>query len=243
MRDQKRPAFAGLVLLVFLVLFGAVFTALGVWQLHRRTWKLDLMEAVDRRVHAPAVLTPGPKQWPQVSYDHDLYRHVVVHGRYMNDDETYVHATSELGMGFWVLTPFRSDRGFTVLVNRGFVPYDRRLPSRRKEGMITGETSVTGLLRLSEPKGAFLRDNKPDEDVWYSRDVRAIAQKRKLNVIRTAPYFIDADGGLVQGGWPRGGLTVISFPNNHLVYALTWFALALLCVVGAGTVLAKRGVD
>jgi surfeit locus 1 family protein len=32
----------------------------------------------------------------------------------------------------------------------------------------------------------------------------------------------------VTGGLPVGGLTVIELPNNHLVYALTWFALALM---------------
>ncbi|MGI4935945.1 MAG: SURF1 family cytochrome oxidase biogenesis protein, partial [Janthinobacterium lividum] len=31
---------------------------------------------------------------------------------------------------------------------------------------------------------------------------------------------------------PAGGLTVIHFPDNHLVYALTWFGLALM-VAGA----------
>ena len=31
---------------------------------------------------------------------------------------------------------------------------------------------------------------------------------------------------------PVGGLTVVSFPNNHLVYAITWFGLALLVIVG-----------
>jgi len=30
-----------------------------------------------------------------------------------------------------------------------------------------------------------------------------------------------------------GGLTVVRFPNNHLVYALTWYGLALL-LLGAG---------
>ena len=45
-----------------------------------------------------------------------------------------------------------------------------------------------------------------------------------------APYFIDAEAqtGADAAGWPRAGMTVVSFRNNHLSYALTWFALAAL---------------
>ena len=64
----------------------------------------------------------------------------------------------------------------------------------------------------------------PAENRWYSRDVAAIAAKRGLR--RVAPYFIDADASGRE--WPRGGMTVVRFPNNHLVYALTWFGLATL---------------
>ena len=95
----------------------------------------------------------------------------------------------------------------------------------------TGEVSVTGLLRISEPGGGFLRDNAPADDRWYSRDVAAIAQARGLDG-PVAPYFIDAERP-GPAGYPVGGLTVIAFRNEHLVYALTWFGLALLVLVAA----------
>jgi surfeit locus 1 family protein len=38
---------------------------------------------------------------------------------------------------------------------------------------------------------------------------------------------IDADATAMAGGWPKGGNTVISFSDNHLQYAITWFTLAL----------------
>ncbi len=110
-----------------------------------------------------------------------------------------------------------------MLVNRGFVPPERRDTASRA-GQVAGETSVTGLLRLSEPKGGFLRSNDPAGDRWYSRDVQAIAAAHGLG--RVAPYFIDADATPNAGGYPVGGLTIIAFPNNHLVYAVTWYTLA-----------------
>ena len=115
---------------------------------------------------------------------------------------------------------------FTLLVNRGFVPKDRKATAARATGNPPGEVEVTGLLRVTEPGGAFLRTNDPAANRWYSRDVAAIAKARGLG--ETAPYFVDADGAPNRGGYPVGGLTIVRFPDNHLVYALTWFALCAL---------------
>ena len=44
------------------------------------------------------------------------------------------------------------------------------------------------------------------------------------------------------GGFPIGGLTVVAFHNDHLVYALTWFTLALmLAATMLSVVFATRG--
>lgn len=214
------------VFIVFSLIGIAVFTALGVWQIERRTWKLALIDRVDHRAHAQPVAAPGPNAWPKINRVDDEYKVVSATGRFANDRETLVEATTEQGMGYWVMTPLESRDGFVVLVNRGFVPPDRRDPATRKAGQIEGETSVTGLLRMTEPKGTFLRANKPAVDRWYSRDVAAIAKVRGL--ANVAPYFIDAGSASNPGGLPIGGLTVISFYNHHLLYAVTWFALALM---------------
>jgi surfeit locus 1 family protein len=200
--------------------------ALGIWQLDRLAWKLHLIDQVDARIHAAPIVPPGPADWPHIGADADEYLHVAASGQYLNNREALVEAVTERGGGFWVMTPFRTDQGFTVLINRGFVPTAKRDPQALAVGEIEGDTEVTGLVRMSEPGGGFLRANDPDAGRWFSRDVNAIAAAQKLTDV--APYFIDADDTPNRGGLPIGGLTVTSFPNNHLVYALTWFALALM---------------
>lgn len=209
----------------------ALFMALGTWQLERRSWKLDLMARVEERVHAAPVPAPGPAEWGEVSAARDEYRPVRVTGVYLNDRETQVQAVTELGPGYWILTPLRSADGTTVLVNRGFVPSDRRDPASRAAGNPAGEVTVTGLLRVNEPGGTLLRHNDPAMDLWYSRDVTAIAAARQLGPV--APYFIDAAAAPAGADAPVGGLTVLAFNNNHLVYALTWFTLALMSAAAA----------
>ena len=204
--------------LALLAIAGLV--ALGVWQIERRTWKLALIAQVERRLAAAPVAAPGPAEWPRIGRD-DAYTRVKVCGVFAEGRETLVQAATELGAGYWVLTPLVTDRGFTVLVNRGFVPPEKKIRAEQP----SGEVTITGLLRISEPGGGFLRHNDPVADRWYSRDVAAISAKRGLT--NTAPYFIDADAASEPGS-PRGGLTVIAFANNHLQYALTWFAMAAM---------------
>ena len=213
---------------VFALLF-AGFSALGVWQVQRLAWKQDLIRQVDARIHAAPVAAPPPDRL--VTRQADQYRRVVVSGRFDHRHEALVKAVTDLGPGYWVMTPLVTDRGFTVLINRGFVPPERQKPADRAAGQVEGQATVVGLLRLSEPDGGFLRANDPAGDRWFSRDVAAIAKARGLQG-PVAAYFIDADATPNPGGWPRGGLTVVRFANSHLIYALTWFGLALMSAAG-----------
>ncbi len=214
-----------------------VLLALGIWQVQRLFWKLDLIERVDARVNAAPVEAPRADRWSSITRADDEYRHVSVTGTFRHEAETLVQATTERGPGVWVVTPLVRNDGTTVLVNRGFVPPDRRDPATRGAGNVAGPTRVVGLLRLSEPGGGFLRENDPAGDRWYSRDVAAIAAARGLQ--QAAPYFIDADDTANPGSLPVGGLTRVVFANNHLVYALTWFALAAM-LIGAIAVIGRR---
>lgn len=193
-------------------------------------WKLDLIDRVEGRIHAEPVPAPGPADWAGLTGPSAEYRRVRLTGRFAYDAATPVQALTERGAGYWVLVPLATERGFTVLVNRGFVPSDARDRSARAAGEPAGAVTVTGLLRLSEPGGGFLRRNDPAADRWYSRDVAAIAAARGIDrkPAEVAPYFVDADASPNPGGLPVGGLTVVAFHNNHLVYALTWYALALM---------------
>jgi surfeit locus 1 family protein len=214
-------------LLGCLCLSGVVgLIALGVWQIERRTWKLALIDRVEQRVRASPQPIPAPASWLAISAANDEYRRVAVTGHFMSDREALVQAVTDYGPGFWVVTPLLTADGNVILVNRGFVPPDRRDPATRGEGDPRAVVTVAGLLRITEPKGAFLRTNDPSTDRWYSRDVAAIAAARSLSHV--APFFVDADATANPGGYPIGGLTVIAFPNNHLIYALTWFALAFM---------------
>ena len=208
---------------VFAVIF-AGFVALGVWQVFRLQWKLDLIAAVDARVEAPAVPAPGPDAWGDMTREKDAYRHVSVTGKFINAQEVQIYYSTKLGPGYFVMTPLLRPDGTYVLINRGFVPEEKRNPATRQAP--EGEVTVDGLLRMSEDKGwLFSRANDPEHGKWYRRDVASIMKTEGLQPF--APYFIDADSTPNAGGYPIGGQTVVKFRNAHLSYAITWFAMAL----------------
>jgi len=226
------------------------FLALGQWQVQRRAWKHDLIAQVKNRLHAPAVAAPQRGEWKDLALQGKVYayRRITLDGVFLHQYTTLVEASTVLGRGWWVMAPLRMLDGSHVLINRGFVPRAQTAGAWRTQPQ--GSVTLTGLLRLSEPGGSFLRPNNPASGRWFSRDVKQIAAHHGLE--DTAPYFVDVQSdaplwpSTQQAGaqsahlpdhlLPVPGLTVVSFPDNHLVYALTWYGLALMVACATVTV-------
>jgi surfeit locus 1 family protein len=207
----------------------AGFIALGVWQLERLAWKNELIQAVDARSTANP-LDLNRELWLALDPEAIVYQRVTVSGTYRRD-AALVQAVTVLGAGFWVMTPLLLPGDRSVLINRGFIPQGQDPVS------VEGQAAtVTGLLRVSEPDGGFLRKNDPGARRWYSRDVAAISTE--FGLTDPADFFIDADE--IAGDDVTGGLTVLTFSNNHLVYALTWFGLAAMVIGGLSYLLLDR---
>lgn len=219
-------------LFVLFVMLGLVFVvlfALGSWQVYRLQWKESLIERVTTRVHAAAVT--APTDWTSVNRDNSEYLHVTVKGKYLYQYQVLSYALTDLGDGYWVMTPLQQEDNSIIYINRGFVPTEHHTVFLAQAGDDAGVVKeVTGLLRISEPKGGFLRPNEPQKNKWFSRDITEMAQSANLQDV--APYFIDAEKNAVESNaYPIAGMTQIKFANNHLVYAITWYSMALLLIV------------
>lgn len=227
---------------LWMALLAAVFVGfilLGNWQVRRYHLKLRISDAMQTRVHAVPVPAPDPTEWAHATSMQ--YLRVALHGRFLTDAQTLVHGSSTQGYGYWVMAPLRTSRGFIVLVNRGYIPAE--LPGTPAFARIeppTGEVTLTGLLRASEPGGGFLRRNQPQKHLWYSRDVTAMAAAEDLPADKTAPYFVDADAVAGSQRWPAAGLTKVHIYNHSLGYAITWYLLAIGTALAAGIVVREE---
>jgi surfeit locus 1 family protein len=206
----------------------ALLIALGNWQMRRLAWKEGLIGAIAARTHAAPVSLALAEERAARGEDVE-YTRVKVSGRLANDRELYLYALDDaLGPGFHVITPLRLADGTLVLVNRGYVPNDRKDPATRAAGQVEGEVAITGLLRSPEQQGTFVPPNDPRRNFWYWRDVGAMAAAAAgADAPRVHRFILDAEAAPPNpGSWPKGGVTRLELPNRHLEYALTWYGLA-----------------
>jgi surfeit locus 1 family protein len=206
------------------VLLFALLCGLGVWQLQRLQWKLALIATVNGH------MTAAPMTLDQITVlpaDQAQYRRVTLRGRFDHAKEAYVFTTDATGAPVYhVLTPLVTDGGKTLMVDRGAIPKEKLDPASRAEGQVPGETSVTGVWRAPDAPGLFTPAPDLAHRIWYARDLASIAAADHLAL--SAPVVIEADATPNPGGWPKGGQTVVTFRNEHLSYAVTWFGLAAM---------------
>ena len=205
-----------------------ILLGLGTWQVQRLYWKEGLIAQRDAMVAAAPISPPQTRAEAEANQ----FRHVADDGTLLNDKEIYLAATSDSGeAGYQVLTPLREAEGRVVFVNRGFVPSDLKDPKKRSAGETAGVVHIAGLLRVAPEKKPtfFLPDNRPDLNLWFWLDLPAMA--KAAGVADAAPFYIDADKTANPGGWPKGGVTRLELPNDHLQYAITWYALAVALIV------------
>ena len=197
----------------------AALLALGTWQIERLEWKLDLIAARGAALEQPPVALPLADE-PLAAFD---YRRVTLSGRFLHDSEFYLVARVFDGRaGLHVVTPFERSEGPVVLVDRGWVPESARDPRARAEGQVAGTVTVEGVARTTSPHNAFTPDNAAAANQWLWIDVPAMA---KHAGIALQPVFVEA-GAANPGALPIGGQTRVELLNNHLGYAITWYALA-----------------
>lgn len=215
-----------LVLLAVLV----ILVGLGTWQVQRLHWKEGLLADIAARKDAPAVPLSAIEAMAASGGDIE-YRVVTATGHYLNNKERHFLATYGEEPGFHVYTPLQLADGRFLFVNRGFVPSDAKEPEMRKQGQLTGEQTVTGLARAKlaeQPSG--MPDNDLGKNIFFWRDLDAMASSVGLPKDKVLPFFIDADKTPNPAGMPIGGVTIIDLPNSHLQYAVTWYGLAVALV-------------
>jgi surfeit locus 1 family protein len=211
---------AGIVLVILI--------GLGAWQLQRRPWKEGLL--AERHYRSP----PAAIELPAAGADTSQldFRHAQATGSFDHAHEMFLAARSMNGnTGYHVVTPFKLADGRTLLVDRGWVPLERKNPPQRADGQVPGEITIDGLLRLQRAKTWLEPDNQPKDNLWFWVDLPAMADYLGLPAGQVTPFFLEAGPAANPGGFPIGGQSRTELPNDHLQYALTWFSFAVILAV------------
>ncbi len=232
------------VFLFFCILAAfAILVSLGNWQVRRLGEKEALIAEVNSRMKsAPADLASIGKRWAATK-DVDYFP-LRVSGTYDHTRETLFYNTQDGNVGWHVIVPFELEDGRVMLLNRGFVPDQLRQQEKRKEGLVGGKQEITGLARnpVTERPNSMIPDNSLEKNEFYWKDFNALAEKTGLaGSDKLVPFMVDAGANPDAAfQWPKGGVTRVSFPNNHLQYAVTWYGLATILVLVGGAFMWSR---
>jgi surfeit locus 1 family protein len=215
-----------------------VCVLLGNWQMQRLAEKEALIAAVDTRLAEAPIAVPASSEWPGLAMDEWNFRPVTFTGTYRYTQTITVFTSLSnargqySGPGYWVVTPFVLDAGGTVFVNRGFVPQDLQEQAALGDlhGDDIGSVTVVGLFRPGEAVGMMAPEPNMSDRIEWVRNPERLAAMVDPQLAPFAPFYVDllAAG---EGELPQGGETVISFPNSHFGYALTWYGFAITALV------------
>ena len=225
----RRPG-KGTLVLVLLAL--AILVSLGTWQVYRLQWKEALLADIDARIHEEPV--PVSEIESRIGQGQAIeYTPMQATGTFDHGRERHFLATYDGQPGFYVYTPLTLGDGKILFVNRGFVPDELKDPAKREDSQVAGTVTITGLARsrLDEKPSMMVPDNDPAKNMFFWKDLDAMASSTALPQAEVEPFFLDADDSPNPGPWPKGGVTQIDLPNNHLSYAVTWYGLAIVLAV------------
>jgi cytochrome oxidase assembly protein ShyY1 len=241
---ERRRGVAGFA--VFTLLMVAVFIGLGVWQLQRRVEKHALIAALTERLAAPPAALPLPAQWNALTPAQGEFRRVKFVATYAQAPDAMVYSSGSAvredvsGPGTWAFMPAALSDGAIVVINAGFVPntmQDRGLQDRAVARLFTNEpVTLTGYIRFPEAAGALTPPENLARRLWFTRDHLAMAQALAWGADgrRVAPFYIDLEQPVPENGIPKPGPLEVHLKDDHLQYAITWFALAGAVVIAFG---------
>ena len=230
----------------------AVFIGLGVWQLQRRVEKHALIAALTERLAVEPVLLPPESEWNKLTAQKDEFRRVHFKATYGAGPDAMVYSSGSAirddvsGPGTWAFIPARLESGEIIVINAGFVQnmmQDRAQQDRAVTRLVTGAAAdLIGYIRFPESAGLLTPSANLEKRLWFTRDHLAMARALGWGDggKRIAPFYIDLEQPVPPSGIPKPGPLHVHLKDDHMQYAITWFALAGAVVIAFGVWFAGR---
>jgi len=233
-----------LLILNLLVIFTfVILLCLGSWQLDRKGQKAELLEQIKRTSYETILLdnieitAENLNDW--------LYRKVSIEGRYINGLEARVFANLSNprgefgGAGYWILTPFIVKDNDVLIVNRGFVPQSI-ISNYPKYNDTEYDVLIKGYIKRYEKNNIFTPEADLKEKVMYLFNKEDLSKIFGIE-IKTIFYIDLIDTSI---NLPQSNETKLTFPDNHLSYAITWYSLAtvLLFIYLYSIIISRRKI-
>ncbi len=202
---------------LFVIFFVTIFCVLGTWQLYRLQWKLELINEITTGLNS------NPKEYSSLIKKN--YQRVNAQGKFNFDKQIYLYSLNENGKpGYDVVTPFRTNKNENVLINRGWI--DKELKGNPSINSKKDSQQIVGLLRKIYKPNVFKPKNDLKNNVWFSINLDDLKEATGEQFNEFVIFLEDN-----QAKSPLPKKISIDVPNNHLKYAITWYAISVSIII------------
>ena len=208
--------------------------SLGVWQIDRGYKKKELENTFLERQSQPV---------KEIKYNtfeiSDLYRNVVLEGKYLDQIFLLDNKIHNGKPGLKVFSPFESINESLVLVSRGWIEFEDRsnLPMIKTE---RNALKIQGILR-SESKDFILENDNMKKNINPIL-VQTINLDELSNYLGKplSPYILELSE-LSKSAFVKTWQPINLSSFRHFGYAVQWFGLGLVLIIGYLFFLRKEG--
>lgn len=219
---------------IFTILGVMILCALGLWQVKRLHWKVDILSDVDRAFEEVAR--------GDIS-DFDLHEDILrddfmiagrLRGAYLHDLSVLIQSrVYDRVPGYHVITPFRVS-GYddqVVLVNRGWIPLEQERSDDFSMSEPVGDVEIAGMLVFSPP-ARYQPDNDLKRGIWYRIDIERFRDVMNIPHLSSKILYVGMEEGASDDEFPIPAMESLksNIRNNHAQYAFFWFAMAIAMV-------------
>jgi len=216
--------------LVYLCLL-TVLLALGMWQLDRSKQKQALLKSQEQ-----AVATETLHLSATIENDAEAlrYRQVDATGHYDAAHQFLIdNQISDGKVGYFVLTPFiLAGETKAVLVNRGWILLNRNRSVLPDLPIHNVQATIVGRINHFPSVGIKLAGAEIPTEAWPSIvqvvDANVLAKKLGYSLFQ---FQVELARELPDGFKREWRSSTIMLPEQHVAYAIQWFALALTLTV------------
>ena len=218
--------------LALTILFAAVCSGLGLWQLARRADALTEMSKVETNYAADPVPLADALPGLESFSESQKWLPVVMSGTYLTDDELIArNRPLQINPGFEVLTPLLLADGSVFIVNRGWLPTGQTADAPASvPAAPSGEVTVVARLKAGEP---LLPGRSATGNQIATINLDDVAGRLGLPTY-TGAYGLMATEDPAPDERPVAVTRPVKDEGPHLSYAFQWFVFALMGFVGLG---------
>ena len=199
---------------ILFIFFIFIVLCLGTWQIIRLHFKNNLIIILENNLKKSSVSfnESTNKEYTKVSLNKKNL-----------DSKLFLYHLHKGEIGFKVIIPYEVNSSQVVLVDKGWVKKDKI--NLLKKTLFDNEV-VEGYTKKIQKKNLFTPDNNIKEDFLYSVEIVSLQKSLNKNVY---PLLIIQTSKTSKDIIPNN--YEIRLSNNHLQYAITWYALALVTII------------